>query len=211
MADFPKNTMKLTKIVNLMVLGLALAVVGTGCKKKFGSLTPLPSQGRTGIVDTQPPVNPPSPIIPEQRPLDFTQPPKTTETGGGTASNTDFSKMIPHEDILKSQTVYFDFDKSSIRSSEQPKLSEVANYLRSNAGNAVRVAGNCDERGTEEYNRSLGERRALAAREALVGMGISPDRIETVSYGEDKPAVQGHDESAYSKNRRDEFIVLTPP
>jgi peptidoglycan-associated lipoprotein len=201
--------MKLTKIVNLMALGLALTVVGTGCRKKTVGITPIPG-GRIGIGDTNPGNPAPPPIISEQRPLEFPQPVKPTETGGGAASNRDFISMTPNEDILKSQTVYFDFDKSSIRSSEQPKLSEVANYLRSNAGNCVRVAGNCDERGTEEYNRSLGERRALAAREALVGMGVDPSRIDTVSYGEDKPAVQGHDESAYSKNRRDEFIVLTP-
>lgn len=209
MADFPKNIMKLTKIVNLMVLGLALTVVGTGCKKKFGSLTPLPGEAKTRphdpIMDQQQPIIP-APAIPIDQNRNI-----VSQNPFGIPITGDLSKMIPHEDILKSQTVYFDFDKSSIRSSEQPKLSEVANYLRSNAANAVRVTGNCDERGTEEYNRSLGERRALAAREALVGMGISPDRIETVSYGEDKPAVQGHDESAYSKNRRDEFIVLTPP
>ena len=76
---------------------------------------------------------------------------------------------------------------------------------------AVQVEGHCDERGTEEYNRALGERRALAAREALIGLGIASDRVDTISYGEDKPAVPGHNESAWSKNRRGAFVLLTPP
>jgi peptidoglycan-associated lipoprotein len=107
--------------------------------------------------------------------------------------------------------VYFDFDKSAIRTGEQGKLDEVANYLRANPSHAVRIEGNCDERGTEEYNRSLGERRALAGREYLVRLGIDPTRVDTITYGEDRPAVVGHNEAAWSKNRRDEFVVLTPP
>jgi peptidoglycan-associated lipoprotein len=200
--------MKLTKIVNLMALGLALTVVGTGCRKKTVGITPIPGSGRMGIENPGNPLPPPN--FPPGPTFNNTPPPTTDKGPGGGPLTTDLSNMNEDHDTLKSQTVYFDFDKSSIRASEQPKVSEVANYLKANSGKAVRVAGNCDERGTEEYNRSLGERRALAAREALVGMGVDPNRIDTVSYGEDKPAVEGHDESAYSKNRRDEFIVLTP-
>ncbi len=69
------------------------------------------------------------------------------------------------------------------------------------------IEGNCDERGTEEYNRSLGERRALALREALSNAGIDPQRIRTISYGKDKPADPGHDESAWAKNRRGDFVL----
>jgi len=87
----------------------------------------------------------------------------------------------------------------------------VATYLKANTTAAVRIEGNCDERGTEEYNRSLGERPRLGAREGLAKLGIDANRVDTVSYGEEKPAVPGHNEAAYSKNRRDEFIVLTPP
>ena len=72
------------------------------------------------------------------------------------------------------------------------------------------IEGNCDERGTEEYNRSLGERRALAAREALAKLGVDPMRIETRSFGKDKPVDPGHDESAWAKNRRDDFVLLHP-
>jgi peptidoglycan-associated lipoprotein len=75
---------------------------------------------------------------------------------------------------------------------------------------ALLVEGHCDERGTEEYNRSLGERRALALREALASQGVSPMRVTTRSFGEDRPAVPGNNESAYRQNRRGEFVVLTP-
>jgi peptidoglycan-associated lipoprotein len=112
---------------------------------------------------------------------------------------------------LKSETVYFDFDSSVLKTSEKPKASAVADYLKANSAKAVKVEGNCDERGTEEYNRSLGERRALAVREELIRLGIDPTRVDTISYGKDRPADPGHDESAWKKNRRDDFIVLSPP
>jgi peptidoglycan-associated lipoprotein len=83
--------------------------------------------------------------------------------------------------------------------------------LKGHPGQALRIEGNCDERGTEEYNRSLGERRALAVREELIRLGIDPTRADTISYGKDRPADPGHDESAWKKNRRDDFIVLSPP
>jgi peptidoglycan-associated lipoprotein len=82
--------------------------------------------------------------------------------------------------------------------------------LAANANDKLLIEGNCDERGTEEYNRALGERRALAAREALAKAGVSPDRIRTISYGKDKPANPGHDEAAWKANRRDDFILLHP-
>lgn len=117
-----------------------------------------------------------------------------------------------HDTIVCAQyTVYFDFDKSSIKAGEESKVSAVADYLKTHTEVAVLVEGNCDERGTEEYNRSLGERRALATREILIRLGIDASRIDTITYGVDRPAVQGHNEAAWSKNRRDDFVVLTMP
>ncbi len=118
---------------------------------------------------------------------------------------------IEDHDSLKMQTVYFDFDKSAIKSGEVSKLNAVIDYLKSHQNAAVRVEGNCDERGTEEYNRSLGERRALASREKIVAAGIDPNRVDTVSYGQDHPAETGHNDASWSKNRRDDFTVLTVP
>lgn len=104
--------------------------------------------------------------------------------------------------------VYFDFDSAAIRPSEISKLEAVAAATRSGSGKLV-VEGHADERGTAEYNRALAERRAQASREELIKLGVSADRITTVSYGEDRPADPGHDESAWSKNRRCEFAIVS--
>ncbi|HEY3165808.1 MAG TPA: OmpA family protein, partial [Candidatus Binatia bacterium] len=91
------------------------------------------------------------------------------------------------------------------------KLERVASEMKSaHAGKALRIEGHCDERGTEEYNRSLGERRAQSVREYLVRLGMNPTMIQTISMGEERPAVSGHDEAAWSKNRRGELVLLTP-
>jgi peptidoglycan-associated lipoprotein len=111
---------------------------------------------------------------------------------------------------LAAETIYFAYDSSSIAPSEQSKLDAVASALKSDMSAKLLIEGNCDERGTEEYNRSLGERRALAAREGLASLGVDPSRVATRSYGEDRPAETGHDEGAYRKNRRDEFVLLHP-
>jgi peptidoglycan-associated lipoprotein len=104
--------------------------------------------------------------------------------------------------------VLFDYDSARIRPSEEPKLEAVAAYLKANPGKLV-VEGHCDERGTAEYNRALGERRAIAARDELVKLGTDASRMTTISYGKDRPADPGHDEGAWAKNRRCEFVVVT--
>jgi peptidoglycan-associated lipoprotein len=97
--------------------------------------------------------------------------------------------------------VYFGFDRSDILPSEMPKLQQVATFMKQQGKNVI-LAGFTDERGTEEYNRALGERRAQAMRDALIGLGASPARIQTVSFGLEMPADPGHNEAAWAKNRR---------
>ena len=104
--------------------------------------------------------------------------------------------------------VYFGFDSTVVPQGEIGKIDEVAQHLGSHADRVVVVEGNCDERGSNEYNMSLGESRANIIRNYLVQNGISSDRIQTRSYGEDKPAVDGHDEAAWAKNRRGEFAIF---
>lgn len=98
--------------------------------------------------------------------------------------------------------VFFDFDSSVITSEGEATLQKQATYLRGKAGLNVTVEGHCDERGTREYNLALGERRATAAKNYLVGLGVDASRIQTISYGKERPAVTGSDESAWSQNRR---------
>lgn len=106
---------------------------------------------------------------------------------------------------IQGQAVYFDFDRSEIKPDFYRTVKLNAEYLSLDHGATVTVKGHCDERGTREYNLALGERRAMAVKHALIAEGVSPSRINVISYGEDKPAVDGHNEAAWSKNRRAEF------
>ncbi len=106
------------------------------------------------------------------------------------------------------QRTFFDFDRSDIRPQDRPNLDRKLAILRANTGLTIRIAGHADERGSDEYNLALGNRRAAAARAYLVSKGIAPARIEVVSYGEERPLVVGHDESAWAMNRRAEYIPL---
>lgn len=103
--------------------------------------------------------------------------------------------------------IYFDFDKSNIREDQKSRMKVNADFLKGNTATKIRVEGNCDERGTNEYNMALGERRANAAKKYLSNLGIDAKRMETVSYGEEKPLNHGHDELAWSQNRRDDFVI----
>lgn len=104
--------------------------------------------------------------------------------------------------------VYFDFDKSNLTPLSKEKLDKTSDWLSKNPDANLRVEGHCDERGTSEYNLALGERRANSAKKYLVNLGIAPEKISTISYGEEKSADPGHNEDAWSKNRRDEFKII---
>jgi peptidoglycan-associated lipoprotein len=135
------------------------------------------------------------------------------ENAGGTNTNSEFREApVPEGEsggtggkLAGFQTVYFDYDKSDIREDARPALRQNADKL--NAGNygVVTVEGHTDERGSNEYNLALGERRANAVKRYLVDLGVPSNNLRTVSFGEERPAVQGHDESAWRYNRRADF------
>jgi peptidoglycan-associated lipoprotein len=104
--------------------------------------------------------------------------------------------------------IYFDFDKSNIRKDQRARLETDAEFLSQNKAVRARIEGNCDERGTNEYNMALGQRRALSAKKYLVNLGIDAKRLETISYGEEKPLLFGHDEYSWAQNRRDDFVIM---
>ncbi|MFA5689752.1 MAG: peptidoglycan-associated lipoprotein Pal [Kiritimatiellales bacterium] len=105
------------------------------------------------------------------------------------------------------QTLYFAYDSSQISAGERGKAEAAANYLKQNSSYRLIVEGHCDERGSREYNLALGERRALAVRNYIVNLGIDAGRIQTKSLGKEQPANPGHDEAAWSQNRRAEFVL----
>jgi peptidoglycan-associated lipoprotein len=109
---------------------------------------------------------------------------------------------------FENEKIYFDFDKSDLKAEAQAILKKKADWLREHPAYSLRIEGNCDERGTNEYNLALGDRRANAAKKFLVALGIDEARIITISYGEERPADPAHNEEAWAKNRRDEFKLM---
>lgn len=135
----------------------------------------------------------------------------TDELGEGSlddlAAEKRFEDMYTKCTDVNFAPVYFGFDSTMVPESEMGKIDEVAQHLQSRTERVVVVEGHCDERGSNEYNLSLGENRAIIIRNYLVQSGIDAARIQTRSYGEEKPAADGHDESAWSLNRRGEFGI----
>ena len=189
-----------------LVLAALMAATSTGCKTKPKNITPIPG-GNASVAgsgsllarDSSGTVNGGGDVV-------------TVDQSGniGLSDLDDFENMLMDRDALAAQTVYFELDRSEIHPDDLSKVEAVAGSLAQDPQNKVLIEGHCDERGTEEYNRALGERRALSVRDALSGLGVSADRVRTMSYGEDRPADPGLNDAAYSRNRRGEFVLLKP-
>jgi peptidoglycan-associated lipoprotein len=171
--------MRVTQLMLIAMSGLALA----GCPKKP---TTLPDASNT-----------------------------TEQTGAETGRtndsdvsgrSTDSSEILREAAQQAGTLIYFEYDRAEIKPEFVPIVTAHAKYLNANSANKVRLEGHSDERGSREYNIGLGERRAQAVRRALMLQGVTEAQITTVSYGEERPAVQGSDESAYAKNRRVELV-----
>jgi peptidoglycan-associated lipoprotein len=210
--------MKLNKIVLPLALALIATLATTGCKHGFnGKITNLPGHRADAIAGNE---NPGGTLPPGGQMPGGQLPPggdqnipgtgQNTKIGGGELPNWDPSTMNQDRDKLAASTVHFKFDSAVVQDNEQANVANVGQALSSDLTAKLLIEGHCDERGTEEYNRSLGERRALALREALAKIGVDPMRIQTRSYGKDQPVDTGHDEAAWAKNRRGQFIWCTP-
>ena len=189
-----------------LVLAALMAATSTGCKTKPKNITPIPG-GNSSVAgsgsllgrDSSGTVNGGGDVV-------------TVDQSGniGLSGLDEFENMLMDRDALAAQTVYFEVDRSEIHPDDLGKVEAVAGILAQDAQNKVLIEGHCDERGTEEYNRALGERRAVSVRAALSGLGVSADRGRTMSFGEDRPADPGLNDDAYSRNRRGEFVLLKP-
>lgn len=179
-----------------MVVALGMvALMASGCAKEEVVKKDEPVvQEQT--VKAQEPVKQVEPVKqPEPQP----EPPKQDLTAAAAKAS----------EAVALETVYFDFDKSDLRQDARDALSKNAEALLKKVADAkIKIEGHCDERGSDEYNLALGDRRAKSVAKYLVTLGVKADRIETISYGKEKPAVDGHDESAWSKNRRAEFVIV---
>jgi len=123
----------------------------------------------------------------------------------GKISEEEITGVAGKEDVFKD--IYFDFDKYDIRADARPVLDEIASWMNRNTGTNIVIEGHCDERGTNEYNLALGEKRAKATRDYLISLGVSPSRITIVTYGEERPQCTEHNEACWQLNRRSHFLV----
>jgi peptidoglycan-associated lipoprotein len=194
--------MKAIKFTSLLIIALALTIGATGCKHKPVGVTDIPGRG-TRIKDGgMPPLDDGAKIGTTTDPLNN---PLPADLAG------DLSNFNQDRATHAAHVVHFDYDSSVVKSSEKGNVEAVASYMKSApAGVALLIEGHCDERGTEEYNRSLGERRALALREALVADGVDSQKVTTRSFGKDRPVDTSNTEAGMAKNRRGEFVVLHP-
>jgi peptidoglycan-associated lipoprotein len=198
------KNMKTMKLIYPLAFALAITLATTGCHNhKAVNVTPIPGQN-SGMVGDNNGGN----TLPQGGMMNSDN--GVNGSGIPVASADTFDNMTEDRAALAANTIHFAFDSAAIKSGERANLQSVADALKSDPNTKLLIEGNCDERGTEEYNRSLGERRALAAREALAKDGVDPSRVRTISYGKDKPADPGHDEAAWAKNRRDDFVLLHP-
>ncbi len=181
-------------LVSVLIVG-AFLMVYTGCAQK------------AAVVETQP--------VQEQK----MTPQAAPEPQKDTAAEDEARRKAMEEQAMKEKAmkeaeariavlfddIRFDFDKAIIKPEFRQRLNDQADWLRGNGWQQLTIEGNCDERGTEEYNIALGQRRAEAAKKYLVDLGTDAKKIKAISYGKEKPLDPGHDEEAWAKNRRDHF------
>jgi peptidoglycan-associated lipoprotein len=178
--------LKKTNYIVLVLAVVSLAFIATGCHKKKPPVIepPTTEQGQMGTETMT------------------EHPPEAVKPGTEGA----LTEMTIDEVTRQLQPVFFDFDKSDIREDQIAALQNNASILKKNPTASVLIEGHCDERGTVEYNLALGDRRAKAAQDYLVSLGIAENRTSTISYGKSRPFAEGHDEDAWRLNRRAQFV-----
>jgi len=198
----------MNKVVKSFVVTLALLalIVAPACHKKTPPKV-APS------VDTSPVVPPIPATVTTATAQTVTEPPdfvapKTDTMATETLPNDieELNRVAQSRGYI--QDAFFEYNDSTLTADAQAALTTSANWLKRNPQYNLLVEGHCDERGTEQYNLALGDRRANQAREYLVTLGVDASRIRTVSYGEERPFDPGHDEAAWAKNRRDHLVLV---
>ena len=179
-----------------IMLLLVLGVVAAGCAKRPAT---------TSVA--APPPSAPAPAAPPATPAPAPSTPSTPAPAPAPAATTARPAPAEFASIPELKDIHFDFDKYDIRPDAARTLDANAAWLKANANHLVLIEGHCDERGTNEYNMALGERRAKAAMNYLVAQGVRANRVTIVSYGEERPLCTEHTETCWAQNRRDHFLV----
>ena len=182
--------MRVSKSLTPLSLSALLALgLGVACSK------PKPAPVAPPPAPVQAPVEPPAPVAPAG---------PTAEELAQQRRDAEM-KQYQADKAAALKNIHFDFDKSDILEADRPTLQGSADVMKKYADVKIQIAGNCDERGTNEYNLALGNRRAAAALDYLKGLGVDEGRISTISYGKEKPLCSDSNEACWSQNRRDEF------
>jgi peptidoglycan-associated lipoprotein len=188
--------MKANALSRVLLLTLTLTITAVGCKKGDPKVTDV-GPGKIGKSSGNGLDGGLTFKASDSKPISSDQP-------------WDRTAFIENREALAGATVHFDLDSATLKSSEAERVLVVARALRENMNARLLIEGHCDDRGTEEYNRSLGERRAVNLREELVNHGINTARIQTMTFGEDRPLDESETEMAWQKNRRGEFVLMMP-
>lgn len=175
------------RLMFLAGIAVAVSLAGAGCAKKAKVTIPAPGAGLFGAEGAGPGGIP------------------LTEMPEGPFSEPENYPDPAAREIFVD--VHFDYNKSDIRPGERPILEKVAGYMKEHPQLVIKVEGHCDERGSNEYNMALGERRALSIRSYLANLGIAPEKIYTISYGEERPLCTESNESCWTRNRRGHFLL----
>lgn len=184
------------QLAMLMAVGAVVAVMG-GCAGNKAAEKPEPAQ---------------EPVVQEKAAPEVVQPSDSGTAEAQPIEPTTGFQGNPLDDpdsLLSKRKIYFDFDRAEVKDEYRDIVGAHAEYLANNPGSHITLEGHADERGTREYNMALGERRANAVAQMLTLQGVSKDQIRVISYGEERPEEVGHDESAWSMNRRAVFVYLT--
>jgi len=191
------------KIFIIMLLAIGLVITGCAQKKVVQPVTPEQQQ-------QQQPPSPSTSVTPKE-----TSDKKGILRPWERVTEKELAKVETKEEPARYQEekdlfadILFDYDKYDVREEDKPVLQNIANWLLKNTSAKLSIEGHCDERGTNEYNLALGDRRAKAARDYLIALGIASGRIEMLSYGEEMPSCKEQTEECWTKNRRDHFVVL---
>jgi len=179
------------QFASLVLLG-TLAIVGTACTCAKPKPTPPPE------VKAAPPAPTPVPVKQEEFKPAPVEKPVVDELAGDL-------ERLNKAGYLKD--AFFDFDKFNVRADQRDTLAADAEWLKKYPKVKIQIEGHCDERGTAQYNMALGEKRAQAVKDYVTSLGVDPSRIETVSYGKERPFVKGHNEEAWAQNRRGHFVI----
>jgi peptidoglycan-associated lipoprotein len=192
--------------LHLLLPLLALMLLVTGCPKRPATTAAsAPAPTASTIVPTAPVQ--PTPAAPSTSPSTSAPAPAPAPAAPATAAPATPPRPSEFAENANLRDVYFDFDKYDIRPDDAKTLDANAGWLKSNANNLVLIEGHCDERGTNEYNLALGERRAKATMNYLVSQGIQANRITIISYGKERPVCTEKNEACWQKNRRAHFLV----